>query len=71
MLCLVGHTCLETAVSVRGHTGVSRVVPLGAQSVTALLNEELRIRSRDIAFERAVHALVEGQAAEGRTTSRI
>ena len=37
-----------------GHTETSRVVSLGDQRLTTLICEELRIRSRDPAFERAV-----------------
>jgi hypothetical protein len=47
---------VETAARVEGHTAVSRVVSLGAQSLAGLIGEELRIRSRDFAFERAVAA---------------
>jgi glucose-6-phosphate dehydrogenase assembly protein OpcA len=57
-LCLAGHrACVETAVSVQGHSSASRIVSLEDQSLGALLAEELRIRSRDLAFERAVQAL--------------
>jgi glucose-6-phosphate dehydrogenase assembly protein OpcA len=49
-------TCVETAARVRGLAPASRVVSLGDQGLAALLGEELRIRSRDIAFERAVAA---------------
>ncbi len=54
-------TCVETAAHVHGHAGASRVVPLGDQSLAALVGEELRIRSRDLAFERAL-ASAEGGA---------
>jgi len=47
-------TCLETAVEMpTGHSSC-RVVPLGDQRLVALLGEELRVRSRDLAFEDAV-----------------
>jgi glucose-6-phosphate dehydrogenase assembly protein OpcA len=50
-------TCVETAAQVHGHAGhVSRIVSLGDQGLAALIAEELRIRSRDLAFERAVAA---------------
>lgn len=49
-------TCLESAARVRGHLDASRVVSLGDQRLAALIGEELRIRSRDLAFERAVVA---------------
>ncbi len=51
-------TCLETEVSVRGHRSASRLVPLGDQSLTGLITDELRIRARDAAFERALVHLV-------------
>ena len=51
-------TCIETAARVHGHAGeVSRIVSLGDQGLGALIAEELRIRSRDLAFERAVAAV--------------
>jgi glucose-6-phosphate dehydrogenase assembly protein OpcA len=48
--------CVESAAHV-GQSGTSRVVSLGDDSLTALLGEELRIRSRDHAFERALTAV--------------
>jgi glucose-6-phosphate dehydrogenase assembly protein OpcA len=51
-------TCIETAARVAGHAGeVSRIVSVGDQGLCALIAEELRIRSRDLAFERAVAAV--------------
>jgi glucose-6-phosphate dehydrogenase assembly protein OpcA len=47
-------TCVETAAHVEGHAGATRTVALGDQSLAALVAEELRIRSRDPAFERAL-----------------
>lgn len=47
-------TCVETAAHVEGHAGASRTVALGDQGLAALVAEELRIRSRDLAFERAL-----------------
>ncbi len=47
-------TCVETAAHVRGHAGATRIVPLGEQTLASLIAEELRIRSRDGAFERAL-----------------
>ena len=58
--------CLETEVEVRGHRSASRIVALRDQGEKGLLTEELRIRARDLAFERAVRALV-----ERRTTSAV
>lgn len=51
-------SCVETSISRPGQAVVTRVVPLGDQSLGALLTEELRVRSRDEAFERAVAAVV-------------
>jgi glucose-6-phosphate dehydrogenase assembly protein OpcA len=47
-------TCLETTVEMREGHASSRVVALGDQRLLALLGEELRVRSRDLAFEDAV-----------------
>jgi glucose-6-phosphate dehydrogenase assembly protein OpcA len=55
--CSGSRTCLETEVSVRGHRSASGIVALKDQSETELLTQELRIRARDMAFERAVRAL--------------
>jgi len=52
-----GTSCVETAVRVKGHVEASRVVSLGDQRLAVLLGEELRIRSRDLAFEHAVAGL--------------
>ena len=49
-------TCIETMVSLAGIPASSRVVSAGDQRLAALLGEELRLRSRDIAFEDAVAA---------------
>lgn len=48
-------TCVAASVRVEGHSA-SRVVSLGPRGLTALIGQELRIRSRDHAFERAVAA---------------
>ncbi len=48
--------CIETAARVEGHAAASRVVSLGGRDLASLIGEELRIRSRDHAFERAVVA---------------
>ena len=47
-------TCVEATARLRGLAPASRIVSLGDQGLAALLGEELRIRSRDLAFERAV-----------------
>ncbi len=51
-----GGGCIETSARIQGHAEASRVVSLGGQGLAALIGEELRIRSRDHAFERAVAA---------------
>ena len=48
--------CVETAINVENHSSSSRIVSLGEQGLAVLIGEELRIRSRDLAFERAVVA---------------
>jgi glucose-6-phosphate dehydrogenase assembly protein OpcA len=50
--------CVEASASVDGRTLMSRVVSLGNESLTGLLSEELRIRSRDDAFEAALRGAV-------------
>lgn len=52
-----GRTCVEAVASVQGHPGASQTISLGDQGLAALLNEELRIRVRDMAFEKALGAL--------------
>jgi glucose-6-phosphate dehydrogenase assembly protein OpcA len=47
-------TCLSTEGRVTGDLVASRVVSLGSQTVATLIAEELRVRSRDVAFERAI-----------------
>ncbi len=49
-------TCVQTAAEVANLPSTSRTVSLGDQQLSALLGEELRIRARDLAFERAVAA---------------
>ena len=49
-------TCVKTSAHVEGHAGASRTVALGDQTLSALIAEELRIRSRDLPFERALLA---------------
>ena len=58
-LCVAGsRRCVETTATVPGQAATSRVVSLGAQTLESLLAEELRIRSRDAAFEQALRASV-------------
>ena len=47
-------SCLETTISLPAAEPCTRVVPVGSQALAALLGEELRVRSRDLAFEDAV-----------------
>jgi glucose-6-phosphate dehydrogenase assembly protein OpcA len=47
-------SCLEATVDMHSGHSSSRVVPLGDQGMMALLGQELRVRSRDLAFEDAV-----------------
>jgi hypothetical protein len=49
-------TCVETSARVSGVDAASRTVSLGDQRLAALIGEELRIRARDLAFERAIAA---------------
>ena len=48
--------CVEARLEEESHMRVSRVVPLGDDRLPALLTEELRVRSRDLAFECALRA---------------
>jgi Glucose-6-phosphate dehydrogenase subunit len=49
-------TCVEANARFEGRE-TSRITSLGDQSLTLLIAEELRIRSRDVAFESAVRAV--------------
>jgi len=49
-------TCVQTVAEVSNLPLAARTVSLGDQRLAALLSEELRIRARDLAFERAVAA---------------
>jgi glucose-6-phosphate dehydrogenase assembly protein OpcA len=51
-------SCVETEASVRGHRRASRIVSLRRLDDVGLLTEELGIRARDVAFERAIRTLV-------------
>jgi glucose-6-phosphate dehydrogenase assembly protein OpcA len=50
-------TCIETIVDLRNGHMESRVVTRGDERLAALLGQELRVRSRDLAFEDAVREL--------------
>jgi Glucose-6-phosphate dehydrogenase subunit len=61
-LCLLPNsTCLSTEGHVGSDQVASRVVSLGSQTPSTLLAEELRVRARDIAFERAVQSALAGK----------
>ena len=49
--------CVQSTARVEGHAGATRIVSLGDQDLAALIGEELRVRSRDIAFEEALAAV--------------
>jgi glucose-6-phosphate dehydrogenase assembly protein OpcA len=55
-------TCVAAEGRIGGELMASRVVSLGSQSMSTLLAEELRVRSRDIAFERAVARALDPRA---------
>jgi glucose-6-phosphate dehydrogenase assembly protein OpcA len=58
-LCLAGsRQCVETSARVPGQPATAQVVSVGSQRLETLLSEELRIRSRDAAFEQALRACV-------------
>jgi glucose-6-phosphate dehydrogenase assembly protein OpcA len=50
---VAGSTCVEGVVRLHGREA-SRIASLGEHSLAALIAEELRVRSHDTAFERAV-----------------
>jgi glucose-6-phosphate dehydrogenase assembly protein OpcA len=52
---LPGRDCLEA--SVEGEVVDARISPMGHATLSDCINEELTVRSRDIAFERALAAL--------------
>ena len=52
-------TCVQSSVDVGGHPAGSRTVALGNQSPATLIEEEMRIRARDGAFEEALRVLAE------------
>ena len=53
--------CLTTEARVNGEALASRVLSLGSQTLPSLLSEELRVRSRDVPFERALQQVQELQ----------
>jgi glucose-6-phosphate dehydrogenase assembly protein OpcA len=50
--------CLHTAARLTSGDLGARVVSIGNQSLESLLAEELKVRSRDLAFERALQSVV-------------
>ena len=54
VLHLLDNECLSAEGRIGGELMASRVLSLGSQTLGALMAEELRVRSRDIAFERAL-----------------
>jgi glucose-6-phosphate dehydrogenase assembly protein OpcA len=54
-------TCVRSSADVSGHAAAGRTVSLGNQSLVALVEEEMRIRARDMAFEDALRSLAEGE----------
>jgi glucose-6-phosphate dehydrogenase assembly protein OpcA len=52
-------TCVVTSVESERGRHASRAVSLGDQGLAAMIAEELRVRSRDVAFERSVRAMGE------------
>jgi glucose-6-phosphate dehydrogenase assembly protein OpcA len=60
-----GSGCLEAGVD--GADGCTRVVPLGDGTLTSLIGEELAVRTRDVAFERALAAAREIRDVERHT----
>lgn len=55
-----GHGCLAAAVD--GLDSSSRIVPLGEGTLASLIGEELGVRTRDVAFERALASALEIEA---------
>jgi glucose-6-phosphate dehydrogenase assembly protein OpcA len=53
---LPNNVCLETTVALPGTAPATRVVSTGDQALATLMSEELRVRSRDQAFEDAIAA---------------
>lgn len=52
-------TCVSTSIRRASHATDTRTVSLGDQSLAALLEQELRIRARDTAFEHALRFAAE------------
>jgi hypothetical protein len=54
-------TCVCSSVERPGGGDTSQIVSLGDQGLAAVIAEELRIRSRDLTFERSISAIGEGR----------
>jgi glucose-6-phosphate dehydrogenase assembly protein OpcA len=54
-----GRSCVQTEARIGGRGCAARTVALGDGAIPALIAEELRVRSRDVAFERAMAVLGE------------
>ena len=52
-------TCVRSSAEINGQAVPHRTVSLGNQSLVALIEEEMRIRARDTAFEDALRSLAE------------
>ncbi len=52
--------CVCSSVERQGAGDTSQTVSLGDQGLAAIIAEELRVRSRDVAFERSILAMEEG-----------
>jgi hypothetical protein len=53
---LPNNVCIETVVTLPATAPASRVVSAGDQKLAAVMGEEVRVRSRDKAFEDAIAA---------------
>jgi glucose-6-phosphate dehydrogenase assembly protein OpcA len=58
MRLLTNSQCVSTHAAVDGHAGAARTVALGDRKLSTLFASELRVRSRDLAFERALTAII-------------
>lgn len=58
--------CLDARARLAGQALAERVVSAGDSRLHAVMSEELRVRSRDLAFERAIHSRLLERAG-GRT----
>ena len=54
-------TCVRSSLEGGDHPSVARIVSLGDQSLAALLEQELRVRARDVSFEQALQYAAEAR----------